>query len=153
MNTALKRIYGNRQAKQLALEKPRRLVVVDRGLDGDRAFAEMQFKAGLFDAQQKAIYDEEIGVDDGSALAWRSEPGFCTVYLRCTPETAWRRVLMRNIPGEVASYSLKYLENLYDSHEFILAEDNVVVIDWDNDLDLVNGRLEDLVKTKILDLI
>jgi len=130
--TLVKRINLYERARRLATDKGRRLILIDRGLDGDQAFEFMQVKKGFIDAKGHEIYLEEIGYNDGSLEKWKNEPGFTTIYLRCSPETAWRRTLARNIKEEVEGYNLCYMQDLYDAHEATI-DPNAIVIDWEID--------------------
>jgi deoxyadenosine/deoxycytidine kinase len=141
MNTAVKRLHDYERAKSLALEKPRRLVIIDRGLYGNEAFARMQCKRGAFDGQDLLLYNEEIGVSDGSLATLQNDPIYKVLYLRCTPETAWRRTLARGDKEEVGGYDLQYMRDLYNAHEEVLANRKVTIIDWENDQVVNDGKI------------
>jgi deoxyadenosine/deoxycytidine kinase len=150
MNTAIKRLHDYRRAKQLAKEKRGRLVVIDRGLYGNEAFARMQCKRGHFDAADLRLYEVEIGVHDGTLSAIRDDPIYQTIYLRCSPETAWKRTLARGDKAEVDGYNMQYMNDLYDAHEEVLAGQDVTVLDWENDDVVANGKVGVDLVTKIL---
>lgn len=142
MNTAVKRLHDYETALRLANERPGRLVVIDRGLQGNEAFARMQCKRGNFDAHDLRLYEVEIGVHDGRLEKLRNHPLIQVVYLRCSPETAWRRTLARGDKEEVGGYDLQYMKDLYEAHEEVLmGKPNVLVLDWENDSDVVGGKI------------
>lgn len=143
-NTALKRIQMRKDAKRVALEKPRRLVLIDRGLDGDQAFALSQLRLGLMDQADFSLYQEEIGVDDGSLEQLQEEPGFRVVYLKCSPLTSWARTLKRGNVSETATYDENYMETLFEAHEEMMEKNPLVLVkDWDEPRAVINGVLSD----------
>jgi len=142
MNTAVKRLHDYERAKRLALEKPRRLIIIDRGLYGNEAFARMQCKRGAFDANDLELYNEEIGVNDGTLAALQNDPIYKVFYLRCTPETAWRRTLARGDKEEVGGYDLQYMRDLFEAHEQLLMRNaNITLVDWESDQFVENGKI------------
>jgi thymidylate kinase len=154
MNTAVKRLHDYAQAKQLALSRKRRLVVIDRGLYGNEAFARMQCKRKLFDADDLYLYEVEIGVHDGSLKRLQNDARFQVFYLRCTPETAWRRTLARGDKEEVGGYDMAYMRDLFEAHEEILANKNVTIVDYELDDILEKGGMVGATNAyKILELI
>jgi deoxyadenosine/deoxycytidine kinase len=155
MNTAVKRLHDYERSKRLALEKRGRLVVIDRGLYGNEAFARMQCKRGHFDQTDLRLYETEIGVYDGTLDAIRDDPIFQTVYLHCTPNTSWKRTLTRGDAAEVDGYNEQYMEDLYEAHEAVLAsaiaaKRNVTVLDWENDAEVADGMINAELVKKIL---
>jgi len=150
MTTAVKRLHDYDKARRLARAKPNRLVVIDRGLFGNEAFARMQCKRGHFDEVDLHLYEVEIGVHDGSLERLRDDPIFQTVYLRATPETAWRRTLARGDKEEVGGYDLQYMQDLFDAHEEVLKGQNVVTLNWENDEAVENGKIEHKLLARIL---
>ena len=140
--TLMKRLHNVKDIRRLLEEKPRRLILMDRGVLGDRAFETMQVNEGFFDALDHEYYLEEIGEFDGALEKLLSDAMFRTFYLRCTPETAFRRLAKRGDPAEVAGYTLKYFEELYKAHEDTMADrPQIVKIDWENDRVIENSRL------------
>jgi len=139
-NVALKRLFIVTEAKRLAHERPRCLVLIDRGIGGDQAFALAQLRLGFFGEEEYSLYREEIGADDGTLEALAAEPGFLTVYARCAPLTSWERTKKRANRDETKTYDEKYMKTIFDAHEEILKQ-NAVVVDWDADKEIVNGKL------------
>ena len=139
--TLIKRLSNLKDIRRLLTEKKRRLILMDRGVLGDRAFETMQVNEGFFTETDHAYYMEEIGEYDGELAKLLADAMFRTIYLRCSPATAFRRLKMRGDPAEVAGYTLKYFEELYKAHEAILARPGIVQIDWENDRVIENSRL------------
>lgn len=143
-NVALKRVHMYKEAKRLALEKPRRLILIDRGLDGDQAFALAQLRLKFIDEADYSLYQEEIGVDDGSLKQLQDEPGFRVVYLRCEPRTSWARTLKRGIVEETATYDEEYMETVFAAHEEMMAVNpSVTWLDWNKDRTVTGDMLDE----------
>lgn len=143
-NVALKRVHMYKEAERMALERPRRLVLIDRGLDGDQAFALAQLRLEWIKPEDYSLYQEEIGVDDGSFEKAQQNPGFRVVYLRCDPRTSWKRTLKRGIVEETATYDENYMSTVFAAHEEMLGDKpHVTTLDWEQDRSVVGGILDE----------
>lgn len=143
-NTAIKRGHIFKEALRIASAKPRILVLIDRGLDGDQAFALAQLRLEYMTPEDYSLYQEEIGVDDGSLEKMQSQPGFRVVYLRCEPRTSWKRTLKRGIVKETATYDENYMSTVHAAHEEMLADKpHVTTLDWEQDRSVVGGILDE----------
>jgi len=121
---ARERIRIYKEAERLASEG--KIVIIDRGLAGDLAFAYMQKEKGFFTEEEFRVYLDLISEPD------IPEPD-TTLYLDCKVETAWKRILARGNPSEKSSYSLRYLKDLARSYRKSLAQTEVLYIDWDKE--------------------
>ena len=86
-------------------------VVIDRGLAGDMAFALLQKQDGCFTDEEWDIYLQTFEKHIKEPLI-----SDLILYLDCSVEISLERISKRNRPGEVSSYTRKYLEDLRDCH-------------------------------------
>jgi len=90
------------------LENPDAIVIAERGLDADSIFASMLHDTGKMSREEYTIYLQLFG-------CFNRLPAKGVIYLRCSPETAKARCVVRNRPGE--TISLEYLQDCHDRHE------------------------------------
>ena len=125
--------------------------ILDRGLPGDRVFAQLHYQAGNLHALEwqtyEALYSEFMSVP-------HLQPTIL-IYLDVTPETALRRVKKRNRPSE-ERITLDYLSALGEAYRNLLDEIEggrhawskglqVLKVAWDVD-DLPIGPIVESVK-------
>jgi deoxyadenosine/deoxycytidine kinase len=113
--------------------------LLDRGLPGDRVFAEMHYQAGNIHHLEwqtyEALYSEFMSVP-------HMQPAIL-LYLDVSPETALRRIKLRSRPSEEA-ITFAYLATLRDAYQKLINEIEagkhawsngiqVMMVDWDQD--------------------
>jgi deoxyadenosine/deoxycytidine kinase len=110
-----------------AIEKdsPEKIILLDRGICGDAAFALMQYENGYFTDQEYEVYKS---LTDNNFL----KGDFQTIYLRCSPEKCFERMKKR---GE-EQYTLEYLAKLHEVHEELLGN-CCRTFEWDEDRDYI----------------
>lgn len=166
---ANKRIQLMNEAVQRA--KQGEIVLIDRGLPGDYAFAEMQRESGLMSIDEFEVYETEIRAAFPhflpDALCTRSEklPNRPTgplavpvrvIYLKCAPDIAFRRLHTRNNIEEVNSYTLSYFKKLNKAYDAVVetlaaaTQPNLTVetVDWCEDKQLDSNGLLSLSACK-----
>lgn len=144
-NVATKVLAQYEEAKRIVESQPRCLVILDRGINGNMSFAKIQHSLGFFSDLDYAIYKEEIGLFDGSLETLLQDPFIETLYLRCEPETAFRRMKKRGNASEVSSYTLDYFEALFKAHEEFIGNNTVGrvhIVDWEAEKDVESGLLQ-----------
>ena len=139
---ARERIQIYREAARLAEQG--KFVIIDRGLPGDLAFAYMQKTKGFFTEEEFGVYlgliDEEYPVPN------------TIIYLDCTVETAWKRILVRGIEPEKSSYNLTYLKDLQNSYRQSLRKYPHFTIDWNLNSVVSRDVLSDELCERLLDM-
>lgn len=140
-------------AKAIATAHPGTLILIDRGIDGNRAFAKMQYESNLFTETDYQLYLEETGATDGSVDELTSNELFKTIYLRCEPQTAFERMKKRGVEGEVKCYTLEYFESLHRMHEEFMKRPGVHTIDWDNEKCIDDPETRDAMVRQLLEVI
>ena len=141
--------------------------IIDRSLMGDYTFALMQYEKGFFTDSEWNVYLKLLEHDR------KFDPDFI-LYLECTPEKAYERMIDRGRPGEKEGYTLEYFQDLNEAYEKSLntISGNIGRLNWNDDLkvkiklstsselNLINSktnlsiqRLSDEVCQKFLDLI
>jgi deoxyadenosine/deoxycytidine kinase len=130
-----KRIEIYREAERHA--KKGGIALIDRSIIGDMTFARMQKDNGNFtqDEWEKylSLMKSEIQLTPTASI-----------YLRCTSQTSLDRVKLRGIVSEIGGYTTEYMEQLNAAYEKSIAECNNVrhvIIDWNNPLPIVDGKL------------
>jgi thymidylate kinase len=134
----------------MAAENQRCLVLIDRGMGGNQAFAQVQKDMGFFTERDYELYREEIGVFDGSLDALLRDRTFKVVYLRCQPETAFARMRKRGNSEEVERYTKRYFKALFDAHEKFLHFREMDIVEWDDDALVDDGTLGKDVVDEVL---
>lgn len=86
------------------------VVLMDRSLDGDRAFMEMQHEKGNISEEQRQVYLEHV-----MANAQYFIKPHLVVYLTATAEKSMDRVYRRGNEGEKKAYTAEYMLDL-DRH-------------------------------------
>jgi len=140
---ARERIQMYKEAKRYAEEG--KVVIIDRGLPGDLAFAYMQKDKGFFTEKEWEVYRDLISND-------KIERPDAIIYLDCTSETAWRRIQQRGIFSEKNGYNRRYLKDLSDSYEKSLVNHKCFRIDWNEDQLVQNNILDDRICFEILQM-
>jgi len=116
--------------------------IIDRGLIGDLVFAGMLYKKGIIDDDGWSIYKS---MQDNTLV----EP-HCVLYLKCSIETAMRRIMKRGNNAE-KGYSMTYLSELSDAYESKIKEleQNIIEFDWNEDI-IINDFTISNILTKII---
>lgn len=124
---AIKKVYD-------AIEhvKSGKTVVIDRGIIGNRCFAELQFQRGFISETDMFRYRNRFSEE--SVLS-KIEVPYEIWHLQCDPSRALTRIMKRNRNGESA-YTLEYLESLAKQQEVLLS--NAKVIDMNVQLNVSN---------------
>lgn len=122
--------------------------LLDRGLPGDRVFAEMHYQAGNIHHLEwqtyEALYSEFMSVPHMQPTV--------LLYLDVSPETALRRIKLRSRPSEEA-ITFAYLATLRDAYQKLINEIEagkhawshgmqVLTVNWDQD----NQPIENIVE-------
>lgn len=122
-----KRIEIYREAERFAATG--NVAIIDRSLLGDMTFAEMQKINGNFTTEEwdtyLAVVKQEIQLTPTASI-----------YLKCSPEIALRRINKRGIKAEIGGYTLQYLEQLHTAYEIAIGNcGNVkhIIVDWNSD--------------------
>ncbi len=98
----------------------RDLVLSERCMASDRAlFMEPQYRTGRVRPEEWIAY-EACFAPAADVLGRLADPAV-VVYLRCSPETAWRRVQGRG-RAEENGVTLDFLREMHDRHEAWMAE-------------------------------
>lgn len=106
----------NKLKEAVELVKKGKIVLIDRGLVGNRCFAEVQYEAGFISDTDIISYREKLEtVFDRIS----NEVMLETWYLRCEVDVALDRIRQRNRNGE-SSYSSEYLTKLKKKHDDLL---------------------------------
>jgi deoxyadenosine/deoxycytidine kinase len=113
------------------IERKRRIVIIDRSIPGDLAFCLMQHRRGAISASEldlihSVIREQELISPD------------CVLYLDCSPETAFSRMLSRDREDERSAYDIRYFRDLGraydDTIEKIDAHSSTCIhLDWSAD--------------------
>jgi deoxyadenosine/deoxycytidine kinase len=112
------------------------IVIMDRSLPGDFAFATMQRQSGYFTDEEWAVYHSLLGlqgVDKGIDPDFMKEATI--LYFDAEPATMYRRMLKRGNANEIDAYDLDYFCRLRMAYE--KAMDLCAAyhrIDWDEDM-------------------
>ena len=105
-------------AQQLASQG--KIVLIDRGIMGNRCFAELQYSNGFISETNMTTYRKLYNHD----LIKKYE--MCEVwYLICDVQVALQRIESRNREGE-SSYTFKYLSDLKIQHDLLLSPTKIV---------------------------
>ena len=113
---------ASRLHKALELAKSGKIVLIDRGIIGNRCFAEVQFTAGYISESSMDIYRKTFTYESLFHDRERKGVPMETWYLQCDVETALERIKQRNRNGE-SGYSSEYLMKLKVKHDDLLLED------------------------------
>jgi deoxyadenosine/deoxycytidine kinase len=132
-------------SKAARLASNGRIVIIDRGLLGDKAFATMQKDEGFFTSAEFKVYLDLVEAEPIHVPIHH-------VFLDCTPEVAFSRMLERNIPEEVESYNLDYFVKVDKAHRNLL-DGWVKKIDWNPPVQRDGGMLSDEICQNVLQAI
>ncbi len=103
-----------RLGKAFQLAESGKIVLIDRGLLGNRCFAEVQFESGYISEEAMDKYRKIFNYDKFKMVEIE------TWYLQCEIDTALMRIKQRNRNGE-SSYSSEYLTKLKNKHDELLS--------------------------------
>ncbi len=118
-------------------------VIVDRGMIGNRCFAEIQHESGFISEEEIEEYRNDFTYD-----FLQSEIKVETWYLKCEVSTALGRIRQRNRDGENA-YTKEYLKLLKLKHEYLLTPDRV--IDYDDHIEMtLSGYIPEKIVSNII---
>ena len=116
--------------KAIQLVHEGKTVLLDRGLIGNRCFAEVQFEAGLISEDSMKSYRSEFTYTNIEGF-WEIDSEI--IYMKATPEFSLQRIKKRAREGENV-YELTYLQELKNKHDNLLQEAKVVHVEIDHDL-------------------
>ena len=122
----------------LRLVKQGTIVIMDRSLFGDVAFATMFNQQNMYTADEWKVYNSLVGLVDAQgnckSIGRDFMPEASVIYLDVTPENAFRRMLERGIESEVAAYTPEYFENLDRAYKDVMNGCcNCSVVDWNDE--------------------
>jgi deoxyadenosine/deoxycytidine kinase len=100
------------------------VVIMDRSLDGDRAFENMHREEGNISEQEHEVYMEHV-----MANAQYFIKPYAVVYLYSSVEKARERIERRGNVGEIEAYTPKYLTDLNRNYERCLGDPLVMSAD------------------------
>jgi len=129
----------NKLREAVKLAKEGQIVLIDRGLIGNRCFAEVQHEAGFINAESMTRYREKI---EAAFISMSKEVTLETWYLQCEVDVALERIRQRNRNGE-SSYSSEYLAKLKKKHDDLLGE-GVKVVDVNKTLKVSSDGVLDV---------
>lgn len=125
------------------------IVIIDRGLLGDYSFAKMLFQNGLINNDEWLTYHSLLfGSNDNEILTnnfFENIDNCRVIYLECSPEIAFERMVKRNRLGEKESYSLKYFQHLDKCYKQTLDEfyPKTKYIDWNQFIDIEEQLIDE----------
>lgn len=132
------------------LAKMGKIVIMDRSLLGDCAFALMQKEKGYF---TDAEFEAYLGVvSTGQPV---SSPPLHILYLESSPETAFERMKKRGNKDEIDGYTLDYFKELSATYARMIehGEEKITTLPW-SDRNIADGVLaNDEICTEILNLL
>ena len=128
----------------LKLAKKGVVVIIDRGLSGDFAFATMQKDKGFFTKQEFYVYLNLISEK-------YPEPNY-TIYLNCSPQVCFERLKFRGNQAEINGYTLKYFQDLKTSYEKIIDQqkNGLILLDWESHTTIKHGMIGDELCKEVL---
>ena len=129
------RVESFKKAQKLA--DAGKVVIMDRGLAGDYAFAKMQHSGGLMSDAEFEVYKTMV-MTGNQAMFPRAPDGereeaapgssgsashkVIIFYLETDPSVAFKRMKKRGNKGEVETYTLQYFKELTQAHSDVLKE-------------------------------
>ena len=128
------------QEKLLVISK-KLIVIVDRGIVGNRCFAEIQHQSGYISEFDIKKYRKEFNTN---LLSKNVE----TWYLKSKLEICLKRINRRDRNGESA-YTLKYLKQLEKEHNKLLSPDRIIDRNTDHEL-TNNGLLPEIITKELI---
>lgn len=124
--------------------------VIDRSFDGDMVFADTIHAAGKMTDTEYEVIKSWVKRSCYDGI----EPPDYLVYLDTSPEVAFSRAIDRARDGE-DKYDLDYFRNLHERYssaiESISSKRHKLIIDWNEDKTVTDGRLDDEEIRKIID--
>ncbi len=113
----------------LRQDSPKKIILLDRGLIGDQAFALMQYENGFFTEEEYNVYKKM------NTSSFVINESYRVVYLRCEPKVAFERMKKR---GQ-EQYTLEYLTKLHEVHDELL--EGYTTFDWNSDRESISDEL------------
>lgn len=134
----------------LRLTQQGKIVIMDRSLLGDVAFATMFNNQKMYTADEWHVYNSLIGLVDAKGASKSIDKDFMpeatVVYLDVTPENAFQRMLERGIETEVSSYTPEYFENLDRAYKSVINEcSNCSIVDWNDEREIDDACCAELL--------
>ena len=105
-----------RMKEAVELAKQGFIVYVDRGIVGNRCFAELQFESGFISETDMELYRTTFSYDKIEGL---EEIEFTEVYMTASTDHCLAHIKKRGRDGE-GSYAKPYLESLKKKHDDLL---------------------------------
>lgn len=137
----------SRMRKAVDHAKAGYIVVVDRGIAGNRCFAEMQHQAGLISASDIEIYRRSFNYEMIEGL---NDVDFTTIYMKANVSICLEHIKKRDRKGE-DSYNEIYLNRLKTMHDIILS--NAKIVNWNVNHNLEEDRLPQKIVENILTIL
>ncbi len=124
------------------------VVIMDRSLVGDLAFATMQHNAGFFTAAEWQVYLTMIGLlNENKELNTLFMREATILHLDARPEKSFQRLQTRGKPKEVAAYTLDYFQRLHTAYiEAIMRCAKYKSFDWNEDCVVDDALCEKLLR-------
>lgn len=141
--------------------------IIDRGLIGDFSFASLQRNNNNFTNEEWRVYNNLIFGDqekksvltnfithslDPSQLEDGKEIKPLVLFLDCSPEICFQRMIKRNRKGEIKGYNLEYFKDLDKYHRMAVKEfsDRTVFYPYEKPRVVKNNGLEEEAVEEIL---
>lgn len=105
----------------IELAKQGKTVLIDRGIIGNRCFAEVQYAKGFISDAFMDRYRTEFTCEN----AIPDDVMYETWYLKCDVDTAMTRIKNRNRDGE-DGYTVEYLKTLMKEHDKLLNSNRII---------------------------
>ncbi len=121
------------------------IAIVDRSIIGDLTFAQMQLKAGFIDQTEFEMIKRVM-------RDTKCPEPTVVLYLHCTPEVAFERMLKRGIESEKNGYTMEYFTKLNYNYENVIHEcdHNILKIDWNTDKESQENASEIVEKLRTI---
>lgn len=103
------------------------IVIMDRGITGDLAFAKLQYRLGHINEKELSIYMNYYNEAKDLLKDVRH------IYLAATPEKLRERVIKRGNCNEIKAYNYDYFILLEECYQSSLSPE-VIRLDWNEDL-------------------
>lgn len=123
-----------RMKEAVKLAKEGFTVFVDRGIVGNRCFAELQHKNGLISRSDIEVYRRAYSYEMVEGL---NDVEFSTIYMKADVKTCLFRINLRDRKGEDA-YDVTYLSELKNIHDSLLLDAKMIKCDENS---LENGLI------------
>ena len=119
------------------------IIVMERSLETDkRIFAQLLIDDGSIDQISAKIYNEWF------TDLTQDQDNIVNIYIRTPPEVCYKRIAIRNRPGE-QHIPLEYLERCHKLHDDWLLNSSAIVIDGEKPVDTILEQIQSEIKSII----